>query len=65
MFFYDKFFNNSNKETIYIGDSESDSLAVHNAFIHFGYASWENKNAISQYDYLFERPQDINKSINK
>lgn len=58
-------FNLKREETIYIGDSESDSLAAHNACIYFGYASWENKNAISQYDYLFERPQDINKSINK
>lgn len=58
-------FNLNREETIYIGDSESDSLAAYNAFIHFGYASWENKNTISKYDYLFENPQDINKLINE
>ncbi len=54
-------FNLKREETIYIGDGESDSLAAYNAFVYFGYASWENKNAVSKYDYLFERPQDISK----
>lgn len=58
-------FNLNREETIYIGDSESDSLAAYNAFIYFGYASWENKNTISKYDYLFENTQDINKLISK
>lgn len=56
-------FNLKREETIYIGDSESDSIAAKNALIYFGFANWENKNNISQYDYLFEKPQDINKLI--
>jgi len=54
-------FNLRREETIYIGDSESDSIAAKNALIYFGFANWENKNTISKYDYLFEKPQDINK----
>ena len=57
-------FNLNREETIYIGDSESDSLAAYNSFVSFGYASWENENVISKYDYLFEKPDDINKLIN-
>lgn len=53
-------FNLKREETIYIGDSESDSVAAKSALIYFGFANWENKNPISQYDYLFEKPQDIN-----
>lgn len=54
-------FNLKREETIYIGDSESDSIAAKKALIYFGFANWENKNAISYYDYLFEKPEDINK----
>lgn len=54
-------FNLKKEETIYIGDSEGDSIAAKNALIYFGFASWENKNPISKYDYIFEEPQDINK----
>lgn len=54
-------FNLKNEETIYIGDSESDAIAAKNALVYFGFASWENKNTISKYDYLFEDPRDINK----
>ena len=54
-------FNLKREETIYIGDSEGDSIASQNAFVYFGFASWENKNTISKYDYLFEDPRDINK----
>ena len=54
-------FSLKREETIYIGDSQSDSVAARSALISFGFANWENKNLISQYDYLFETPQDINK----
>lgn len=54
-------FNLKREETIYIGDSQSDSDAAKNALISFGFANWENKNFISQYDYLFETPKDIKK----
>ena len=54
-------FSLKREETIYIGDSESDSIAAKNALVYFGFASWENKNTISKYDYLFEDPRDINK----
>lgn len=54
-------FNLKREETIYIGDSQSDSDAAKNALIAFGFANWENKNFISQYDYLFETPKDIKK----
>lgn len=54
-------FNLKREETIYIGDSESDAIAAKNAFVYFGYANWENKNSISKYDYLFQKPEDINK----
>ncbi len=56
-------FNLKRDETIYIGDSESDSIAAKNALIYFGFANWENKNKIFRYDYLFEKVQDINKLI--
>ena len=52
-------FNLDRSETIYIGDSESDSVALKNAEVLFGFASWENKNNIGYYDYLFESPKDI------
>ena len=54
-------FSLKREETIYIGDSQSDAIAAKNAFVYFGFANWENKNAISEYDYLFEQPEDINK----
>jgi len=54
-------FNLKREETIYIGDGEVDSIAAKNALIYFGFASWENKNPIAKYDYIFEEPQDINK----
>lgn len=57
-------FNLKKEETIYIGDSESDALAARNASVYFGFASWENKNAISKYDYLFKEPKDINRLAN-
>ena len=54
-------FNLKREETIYIGDSQSDSDAAKRALISFGFANWENKNFISQYDYLFKTPKDIKK----
>lgn len=54
-------FNLKREETIYIGDSESDAITPKNALIYFGFASWENKNVVSKYDYLFQEPEDINK----
>lgn len=54
-------FNLKREETIYIGDSESDAIAAKNALVYFGFACWENKNAISKYNYLFQKPEDINK----
>ena len=56
-------FNLKRDETIYIGDSPSDGIASKNANVKFGFAAWENKNDISDYDYLFESPQDIYKLI--
>lgn len=56
-------FNLKREETIYIGDSESDSLAAKKASVYFGFANWENKNTIFYYDYFFEKPEDINKLI--
>lgn len=52
-------FNLDRSETIYIGDSESDSIASINAGVLFGFANWENKNEVKNYDYLFESPKDI------
>lgn len=54
-------YNLNKEETIYIGDSESDMIASKKASISFGFANWENKNYISEYDYLLETPKDINK----
>lgn len=56
-------FNLKRNETIYIGDSPSDAIASKKANIKFGFAAWENKNFVPQYDYLFERTGDINKFI--
>lgn len=56
-------FNLKKEETIYIGDSPSDSIASKKANVKFGFANWENKNQISEYDYLFECPDDIYKLI--
>lgn len=53
------------EETIYIGDSQSDSIAAKNAQVAFGLAVWENKNTICEYDYLFETPKDIMKLYEK
>lgn len=47
------------EETIYIGDSPSDQKASNNANVKFGFAAWENKNKISDYDYKFNSPEDI------
>lgn len=47
------------QETIYIGDSEGDSVAAKRAGVAFGYASWENKNGKFPFDYLFLEPRDI------
>lgn len=47
------------QETIYIGDSEGDSVAAKMAGVAFGYASWENKNGKFPFDYLFLEPRDI------
>lgn len=56
-------FSLKREETIYIGDSESDAIAAKDALVYFGFASWENKNVISKYDYLFQKPEDVNKCI--
>ena len=53
-------YNLNRDETIYIGDSLSDAIASKKANVKFGFASWENNNPISQYDYLFEKIEDIN-----
>lgn len=47
------------KGTIYIGDSEGDSVAAKRAGVAFGYASWENKNGKFPFDYLFLEPKAI------
>ena len=52
--------NLKREETIYIGDSPSDAVASKRANVKFGYASWENKNSIPEYDYLFTKAEDIN-----
>lgn len=54
-------FNLNKAETIYIGDSMSDQIAARNANVYFGFANWENKNEINDYDYLFKTPQSIYK----
>lgn len=53
------------KETIYVGDSPSDQIASSRAQIKFGFASWENKNEVLNYDYKFESPKDIYKIISE
>lgn len=57
-------YNLNREETIYIGDSPSDQKASHNANVKFGFATWENKNKISEYDYKFNSPEEIYKVIN-
>ncbi|MBQ3511934.1 MAG: HAD-IA family hydrolase [Bacilli bacterium] len=52
-------YNLNKEETIYIGDSPSDQKAANNANVKFGFAAWENKNEISDYDYKFYSPEDI------
>lgn len=54
-------FNLNNEQTIYIGDSISDQKIAKNANIKFGFASWENKNELTEYDYIFKSPQSIYK----
>lgn len=54
-------FNLNNEQTIYIGDSVSDQKIAKNANVKFGFASWENKNELTEYDYIFKSPQSIYK----
>ena len=54
-------FNLNNEQTIYIGDSVSDQKIAKNANVKFGFASWENKNELTEYDYIFKNPQSIYK----
>lgn len=54
-------FNLNNEQTIYIGDSISDQKIAKNANVKFGLASWENKNELTEYDYIFKSPQSIYK----
>lgn len=54
-------FNLNNEQTIYIGDSISDQKVAKNANVKFGFASWENKNELTEYDYIFKSPQSIYK----
>ena len=54
-------FNLNNEQTIYIGDSISDQKIAKNANVKFGFASWENKNELTEYDYIFKSPQSIYK----
>lgn len=56
-------FSLNREETIYIGDSPSDQKAAFAASVKFGFASWENKNEISEYDYNFTEPKEIYKLI--
>ena len=57
-------FNLNNEQTIYIGDSISDQKIAKNANVKFGFASWENKNELTEYDYIFKSPQSIYKLFN-
>lgn len=59
------YFSLDKNDTIYIGDSNSDSLASRNASIKFAYASYDNKNSTHDYDYLLENVNDISKLIYK
>lgn len=52
-------FNLNRQETIYIGDSQNDSIAALKARVSFGLAAWENKDTACQYEYLFTSPNDI------
>lgn len=52
-------YNLNRDETIYIGDSKSDLETARSANVSFGFANWENKNEIEDYDYLFLEPNDI------
>ncbi len=54
-------FNLDKEQTIYIGDSISDQNVSRNANVKFGFASWENKNELTDYDYFFKSPQSIYK----
>lgn len=54
-------FNLDRDETIYIGDSISDLKVSRNAQVKFGFANWENKNELTDYDYIFKTPQAIYK----
>lgn len=56
-------FNLNKEETIYIGDSQSDQKAAYAANVKFGFASWENQNEISEYDYNFVDLKEIYKLI--
>ena len=58
-------FSLDKRETIYIGDSCSDSLASKKASIKFAYASYDNKNSTNEYDYLLKNVDDISKLIYK
>lgn len=58
-------FSLDKRETIYIGDSDSDSLASKKASIKFAYASYDNKNSTNEYDYLLKNVDDISKLIYK
>lgn len=60
-----KDFSLDRNDTIYIGDSASDSLASRNASIKFAYACYDNKNSTNDYDYLLEDVYDISKLILK
>lgn len=59
------YFSLDKNDTIYIGDSNSDSLASRNASIKFAYASYDNKNSTHDYDYFLENVNDISKLIYK
>lgn len=52
-------YNLNRDETIYIGDSKSDLETARGANVSFGFANWENKKEIEDYDYLFLKPNDI------
>lgn len=54
-------YNLERDETIYIGDSIADQKTAQKAYVYFGFAAWENKNEIKDYDYIFKTPQSIYK----
>lgn len=58
-------FSLEKNETVYIGDSDLDSIASKRANIKFAYASYENKNSTEEYDYILNNVSDISSLLDK